>query len=112
MQSMPQKSKRQKKTTSLSHFIEKEIIDVKCKTIKLSQENRVETVHDLGSGAFLDLISSTTQKRKKWTNWTLLNDLCFVKDIKRMESYRCGGKYFQILIPNKGLVSRKILKTQ
>lgn len=70
---MPQKSKDKKSLTSLSHFIEKEIIDIKCKTIKLSQENRVETVHDLGSGSFLRLdIKSTTQKRKKWTNWTLL----------------------------------------
>ena len=70
---MPQEAKVKKILTSISHFIEKEIIDVKCKTIKLSQENRVETVHDLGSGSFLRLdIKSTTQKRKKWTNWTLL----------------------------------------
>lgn len=64
---MPQKSK-DKSLTSLSHFIEKEIIDVKCKTIKLSQENRVETVHDFGIRSFQDLILAHNPEKKKWTN--------------------------------------------
>lgn len=96
--SMPQKSKDKKSLTSLSHFIEKEIIDVKCKTIKLSQENRVETVHDLGSGSFLRLdIKSTTQKKKKMDklDFIKMKTFCFVKDIKRMESYRCGENIFK-----------------
>ena len=32
----------------------------------------------------------------------------FVKDIKRMESYRCGGKYFQIIYPTKDLYLEKL----
>lgn len=66
MQKYATKNHKDKKSlTSLSHFIEKEIIDVKCKTIKLSQENRVEPFMTWDQGAFLDLdIKSTTQKRK------------------------------------------------
>ena len=70
---MPQEAKVKKILTSISHFIEKQIIDVNCKTIKLSQENRVEMFMTWDQGAFLDLISKAQpRKEKKWTNWTLL----------------------------------------
>lgn len=36
-----------------------------------------------------------------------MKTFCFVKDIKRMESYRCGGKYFQIIYPTKDLYLEK-----
>jgi len=39
-----------------------------------------------------------------------MKTFCFVKDIKRMESYRCGGKYFQIIYPTKDLYLEKLSK--
>lgn len=39
-----------------------------------------------------------------------MKTFCFVKDIKRMESYRCGGKYFQIIYPTKDLYLEKFSK--
>ena len=62
---MPQEAKDKKILTSISHFIEKQIIDVKCKTIKLSQENRVEMFMTWDQGAFLDLISKAQPRKEK-----------------------------------------------
>ena len=62
---MPQEAKVKKILTSISHFIEKQIIDVKCKTIKLSQEIRVEMFMTWDQGAFLDLISKAQPRKEK-----------------------------------------------
>ena len=39
-----------------------------------------------------------------------MKTFCIVKDVKRMESYRCEGRYFQITYPTKDLYLEKLSK--